>query len=251
MDDYYDDFYPEIPPEEEEIPELEPLYNRHYISLDARGRIVDGWSDGPHPNRDTAGAICINEQGGYQFRLEPGGEENPPLYTMDGIPLYRWDGAQILPRTEEEIEADRIPPLETVQAEKLAELSAACKAAITAGCDVALSGGSGHISLTAEDQINLTNAYASVEGGAQGYPYHLDGQLCAIFSAADITAMAQAATAHKLYHTTYYNHLAAWVRRCETAAQVRAVTYGAQLPEDLAEHMAVLLAGEEGDADAM
>ena len=107
MDDYYDDFFPDTPPEGEEISEPEPLYNRHYITLDAQGCIVDGWSGGPHPNRDTAGAICINEQGGYQFRLEPGGEENPPLYTMDGIPLYRWDGAQILPRTEEEIEADR------------------------------------------------------------------------------------------------------------------------------------------------
>lgn len=249
MDDYYDDFYPETPPEEE-IPEPEPLYNRHYITLDAQCRIADGWSGGPHPNRDTAGAICINEQGGYQFRLEPGGEENPPLYTMDGIPLYKWDGAQILPRTQAELEADRIPPLETVQAEKLAELSAACKAAITAGCDVALSGGSGHIALTAEDQINLTNAYASVEGGAQGYPYHLDGQLCAVYPAADIAVMAQAATAHKLYHTTYYNHLAAWVRRCETAAQVRAVTYGAQLPEDLAGNMAAILAAA-GGSDAM
>ena len=26
---------------------------------------------------------------------------------MEGIPLYRWDGAQALPRTDEEIEADR------------------------------------------------------------------------------------------------------------------------------------------------
>ena len=49
--------------------------------------------------------------------------------------------------------------------------------------------------------------------------------------------MARAATAHKLYHTTYYNHLAAWVRRCESAEEVSAITYGAELPEDLAEHI--------------
>lgn len=82
-------------------------YNKHYITVDDQGRIVDGWSDGPHPEKDTAGAICINEQGGYQFRLFPGGEENPPLYTMDGIPLYRWAGEAVVPRTEEEIAADR------------------------------------------------------------------------------------------------------------------------------------------------
>lgn len=86
---------------------MKEFYNHHYIGTDAQGRITSGWSDGPHPDRDTTGAICINEQGGYQFRLYPGGEENPALYTMDGIPLYHWDGEQAVPRTEAEINADR------------------------------------------------------------------------------------------------------------------------------------------------
>lgn len=85
---------------------FESIYN-HYITTDARGRITDGWSAGPHPERDTSGAVCINEQGGYQFRLSPDGEENPLLHTIDGIPLYRWDGGAAVPRTEKEIEADR------------------------------------------------------------------------------------------------------------------------------------------------
>lgn len=83
------------------------IYNRHYITTDIQGRITAGWSDGPCPDRDTAGAICVNEQGGYQFRLTPDGEENPPLYTMDGIPLYKWDGEVAILRTEDEIAADR------------------------------------------------------------------------------------------------------------------------------------------------
>ncbi len=86
---------------------MNPFYNKHYIKVDERGRITDGWSDGPHPDRDTADAVCFNEQGGYQFRLFPGGEENPALYTMDGIPLYRWDGQTVQLRADEEIGADR------------------------------------------------------------------------------------------------------------------------------------------------
>lgn len=86
---------------------MNKFYNKHYIITDPESCITSGWSDGPLPDRDTAGAICINEEGGYQFRLFPGGEENPPLYTMDGIPLYRWDGEAAIPRTEEEIAADR------------------------------------------------------------------------------------------------------------------------------------------------
>ena len=93
---------------------MQNLSNKHYIITRRDGAITDAWSDGPHPEKDTTDAICINEKGGYQFRFTPGGEENPPIYTMDGIPLYKWDGSQVVPRTAEEIEADRsaipVPP---------------------------------------------------------------------------------------------------------------------------------------------
>ena len=51
-----------------------------------------------------------------QSHYFPGG-----LYTMDGIPRYKWDGTQAVARTEEELEADRaaIPepkPSKTVEA---------------------------------------------------------------------------------------------------------------------------------------
>lgn len=141
--------------------------------------------------------------------------------------------------------------LEVVQSAKLAELSTACSQDIIAGCDVELSAASGHISLTAEDQINLTAALNAVKQGAAGYPYHLDGQLCAVFLAADIRLLAQAAASHKLYHTTYYNHLAAWVRRSETAEEVQAITYGTELPEDLAANMANILGGVETENEEL
>lgn len=62
MDDYLNEFYPETPPEEKEIPDPEPIYNRHYIITDAQGRITEGWSDGPHPGRDTSGAVDIQDE---------------------------------------------------------------------------------------------------------------------------------------------------------------------------------------------
>lgn len=97
------------------------FYNKHYITVDGQNRIIDGWSDGPQRDKDTSGAICINERGGYQFRLFPGGEENPPLRTMDGIPLYKYVDGAVQERSEEEIEADRalIPPPPPSEMEKL------------------------------------------------------------------------------------------------------------------------------------
>ena len=83
-------------------------YAKHYIAVDEQGRIVDGWSDGPYPARDTSDAICINSRGSYQFRLTPDGEENPELYTGDDmIPVYRYEGSRIIQRTPDEIEDDR------------------------------------------------------------------------------------------------------------------------------------------------
>lgn len=82
------------------------FYNKHYISVDEQNRIVDGFSDAFRKPADTD--ICINEQGGYQFRLFPNGEENPVLFDWDGmIPLYKYENGEVIRRTEEEIEADR------------------------------------------------------------------------------------------------------------------------------------------------
>ena len=86
---------------------MDEIYNKHYIKTRADGAIIDAFSDGPNPDRNTADAICINEQGGYQFRLTPNGEENPSIFDADGIPLYKWDGQAVQLRTEAEIAADR------------------------------------------------------------------------------------------------------------------------------------------------
>lgn len=86
---------------------MDEVYNKHYVAVDNAGRIVAGWSDGPKPEKDRAGAVCINARGGYQFRLTIGGEENPCLFTADGIPLYKLADGQVVARTAEEIRADR------------------------------------------------------------------------------------------------------------------------------------------------
>lgn len=139
-----------------------------------------------------------------------------------------------------------VPELHTdltgMKAAKKEEISNACHAAIVAGVDVKLSDGTtGHFSLEETDQINLTTAYNAVRTGATGYPYHADGQLCKMYSAADITAIGRAAESHKLYHLTYCNHLMAWAKRVETADELAGITYGAELPEDLAANMQEVL----------
>ena len=87
---------------------MDEYYNKHYICVDASGSIIDGWSDGPHPEKDTTDAICINEQGGYQFRLFPDGKQNPALFdSLYMVPMYKYKDEGVQVRTDEELEADR------------------------------------------------------------------------------------------------------------------------------------------------
>ncbi len=142
-------------------------------------------------------------------------------------------------------------PLDEIRADKLSELSGACNAAITAGMDVETTKGTEHFSLQETDQINLTTALSAVQSGAAGYPYHADGQLCRLFTAAEIQAIAAASVKHKLYHTTLCNHLLTWARRAETKEELSGITYAADgLPEDLAANMAAVLAAAAGDNNA-
>lgn len=227
------------------------MKSRVYIKVDEQGRIVRCEGEYTLPS-DLTDWILI-EEGQPCDRLNlaqshyfPGG-----LYTMDGIPRYRWDGTQVVERTNEELEKDRAPSIEIVRADKLAELSDACNAAITAGMDVETTHGTEHFSLQETDQINLTTALSAVQSGAAGYPYHADGQLCRLFTAAEIQAIAAASVKHKLYHTTLCNHLLTWARRAETKEELSSITYAAEgLPEDLAANMAVVLAASAGDNNA-
>lgn len=83
---------------------------RHYISTDNSHRIIDGWSDGPRQDRGATDAILLTDQGGYQFRLEPEGEENPDLTNPDGTHCYIYDptlSPAYREATAEELAAER------------------------------------------------------------------------------------------------------------------------------------------------
>lgn len=80
--------------------------SKAYIQTDTEGRILrcDGGYTTPV---DLAGWQEIDEGNGDRYNLCQSHYFDGGLYTMDGIPRYRWDGTQAALRTEEEMEADR------------------------------------------------------------------------------------------------------------------------------------------------
>lgn len=197
--------------------------------------------------------VLLHENINAETRTTTGanGEEQTTVYTAQEYTLIvPWrDGIEdsIKANVAAWTEMARKQELEELLPQKLDELDNACRKAIVEGCWVELADGSSkHFALTEADQINLNVALEAVKAGAEGYPYHADGELCCVFSAADINTVAAAAVAHKLYHTTYFNHAKQWATRAKTADELAGIHYGAQLPEDLAANMAKVIASVSG-----
>ena len=96
------------------------LQSKVYIKTDTEGRILrcEGGYTTP---ADLTDWTYIDEGTGDRYNLCQSHYFECGLYTMDGIPRYRWDGTQGVARTEEELDADRaaIPepkPSKTVEA---------------------------------------------------------------------------------------------------------------------------------------
>lgn len=146
--------------------------------------------------------VLLHENINAETRTTTGanGEEQTTVYTAQEytliIPWREGIEDSIKANVAAWTEMARKQELEELLPEKLTELDNACRKAIVEGCWVELADGSTqHFALTEADQINLNVALEAVKAGADGYPYHADGELCRVFSAADINAVAAAAVA--------------------------------------------------------
>lgn len=194
------------------------------------------------PEYNSAGRLCNYHTGSEGETIKVPAEEWERFNQLAGR-QHEVIGGTVVYNTELEPclpdDAD-IPMTPTEQ--KLMEISEACQSVIRAGTDVELPDGSvQHFSLKDEDQINLSFALKAVESGATHFPYHADGDICRLYSAEEIMTISTAATAFKLYHTTYCNHLNVWVKR-SADNELDSIYYGAELPGDLAANMNGIMA---------
>lgn len=136
------------------------------------------------------------------------------------------------------------------QEEVIAAMSDACNQAIVSGVDVTLSdGGTYHFGLSIEDQINMMNLQSMVLSGAESVPYHADGAGCRYYSADDFNKIAEAATAWKLYHESYFNSLREYIKSLDTNEELGNVEYGMEIPEEYQTDVLQQLTGAGGDGN--
>ena len=111
-----------------------------YIQTDTVGRIIrcEGGYTTP---ADLTGWIEIDEGTGDKYNLCQSHYFDGGLYTIDGVPRYKWDGEKTALRSDEDLEADRAAihnpkPSHTIEArvaalEADAEQAALDRAALT------------------------------------------------------------------------------------------------------------------------
>jgi len=110
-------------------------------------------------------------------------------------------------------------------------MSATCRNTIEHGFDLELRGEVHHFSLDTQDQLNLISLSAMAQT-QQLIPYHADGEACIFYTNEEMNEIVETATAFKIYHTTYYNALKAYINSLETIEAIATIYYGIEIPEE-------------------
>jgi len=121
--------------------------------------------------------------------------------------------------------------LEYIRDSKISEMSLQCRKTIEAGVDVELRMETKHFSMDTQDQLNLMSLGVMAQT-QELIPYHADGETCIFYTADEINQIVAAATAHKVYHTTYYNALKNYINSLSTIEEIAAITYGTPIPDE-------------------
>ena len=194
----------------------------HVLQICFSGDVPTAWGD---ITIYTAGGVEAGRIKGYDT-----------VYRNEGQIIYLSNDGSVYTPPEDpgELPVEPYEPtLEELQDAKRQEVSAACERVIYNGVSVTLTDGTTeHFALTEHDQINLFGKQAQLVAGVEQLEYHADGQPCRYYSAADMQAIIAAALWHVSYHTTYCNALNMWIAACETAEDVQAIFYGADVPEE-------------------
>lgn len=114
---------------------------------------------------------------------------------------------------------------------KVGQMSKACRKTIEEGFDMEIRGETKHFSLSTQDQLNLMSL-AQMAQTQSMLPYHADGEEVVFYAAEEIQQLVDEMNAFKIYHTTYYNALKAYINSLSTIKELDAVEYGMEIPEE-------------------
>lgn len=203
------------------------MKSKVYIQTDDSGRILrcEGGYTTP---ADLTDWTYIDEGYGDRYNLAQSHYFEGGLCTMDGIPRYRWDGARVILRSEDELEADRAAAvdLDALKAERVVQSKTAL-AEYLEGHPLTWTDGNQY-SVTAEKQSLLTSQialYQTAAAAGQAYTLHWNttGGVCTEWTISDLSALALAIGAYVQPLVSYQQAKEVAIRACETAEALAAI----------------------------
>lgn len=196
-----------------------------YIQTDDQNRIIvcEGGYTTP---ADLTDWVQIDEGTGDKYNLCQSHYFDGGLYTADGIPRYKLvDGAPVL-RSEEEIEGDRIPDLDTLRAAKQEQNKQALADWLAAH---PLTWTDGNVyGVTEEDQnemaINLAQYQLAVAAEQPAVlEWHAQKKQCHAFTIEQYTALSLAIAAYVYPYRRYQEQVKAAIYTAESEAEIHAI----------------------------
>ena len=136
---------------------------------------------------------------------------------------------------------------------KLAEISKSCEDYIYAGTNVTLPDNTTeHFTYTLADQSNISEMFTAIMAGATEYPYHADGEICKIYSKAEIVTIYGTLSLFKTEATTYHNSLKAQVNAMTDIDAISAIKFKeTALTGEYLENYAAMMASAQTQLNAI
>ena len=164
-------------------------------------------------NSDTSPegfALATDAQKDVFYSTTPAGFVNITVKEENGTRII--DTIEVNQEALDAYKATLPDPIDSIKAEKIAEIKKACEDYIYAGTDVTYADGvKEHFTYNLADQSNISEMFTAVMAGATEYPYHADGEICKIYTKEQIVTIYGTLSLFKTEATTYHNSLKAQI----------------------------------------
>ena len=143
--------------------------------------------------------------------------------------------------------------VEEAKPAKIAEIKQVCESYIYAGTDVTYSDGTTeHFTYTLADQSNISEMFTAIMAGATEFPYHADGEICKVYSKAQIVTIYGTLSLFKAEATTYHNSLKAQINAMTDIDTINAVKFNeTALEGEYLENYKAMMASVQAQLDTV
>lgn len=147
----------------------------------------------------------------------------------NGIYNYKVENNKIVEVSETEkktlLEKANEEKLKQAKAAKIYELTESCENVILRGINY----NNEHFSYNYSDQNNISNLVQMAKTTGMDVPYHSDGNLCKLYSPADIYNIYILQEMNITQNTTYLNQIKAYIDTLENVDEINSIVYGQEL----------------------